>query len=86
MPMAINDPERHFLQRIVENVNRENRVASIRTAEHISEAKEEDARLSRSFAGEDPTLRRAVLFGSVAEIRALRPNEYNCHSAQAHLY
>jgi predicted nucleotidyltransferase len=74
MPMAMNDPERHFLQRIADNVNRENRIAAIRTAERVSEAKEEAARLARSFAEEDPTLRRAVLFGSVAHGRVSGPN------------
>ncbi|MGA2975644.1 MAG: nucleotidyltransferase domain-containing protein [Spirochaetia bacterium] len=72
--MAMNDPERLFLQRIAENVNRENRVAAIRTAERVSEAKEEAARLARAFAGEDPALRRAVLFGSVARGRVSGPD------------
>ena len=64
--MAMND--------IVENVNRENRVGAIRTAERVSEAKEEAARLACSFAMEDPTLRRAVLFCSVAHGRVSGPD------------
>jgi predicted nucleotidyltransferase len=69
MAMALDDPERLFLQRIADNVNRENRIAATRTAELVSMAKKEAARLARSFAGADPALRRAVLFGSVAHGR-----------------
>jgi len=69
----MDDSERRFLERIAEKENRQNRVAALRTAERVAEAKAEAARLARSFAAEDPALRRAVLFGSVARGRVSGP-------------
>jgi len=68
------------LQSIIDATNARNRIAKERLKSRVDEALTEAKRLATLFAEKDPSLRKVVLFGSLAE-ETVRSEEFDIYVA-----